>query len=108
MRPEAAPRFSPPVITEGRSPEATPSFCCIESGEAQRGGAPRLRLVFVALKADGAEGRSPEAVPTQDIRGHLKAQKFGQCCSEIFKFHSIFSQLSVWRHKDYRGLHFAA
>ena len=44
----------------------------------------------------------------QDRRGHLKAPKFGQCCCQISEFYSSFSQLSVCRHRDYRGLYFAA
>ena len=45
---------------------------------------------------------------TQDRRGHLKAPKFGQCCCQITEFYSSFSQLSVCRPRDYRGLCFAA
>ena len=45
---------------------------------------------------------------TQDRRGHLKALKFGQCCSQISEFYSSFPQLCVCRHRDYRGLYFAA
>ena len=44
---------------------------------------------------------------TQDRRGHLKARKFGQCCNHISEFYSRLSQLSVCRHRDYRGLYFA-
>ena len=47
------------------------------------------------------------AIYTQDRRWHLKAPKFGQCCSQISGFYSSFSQLSVRRHRDYRGLHLA-
>ena len=46
--------------------------------------------------------------PSQDRRGHLKAPKFGQYCSQISEFYSSFSQLNVCRHRDYRGLYFAA
>ena len=45
---------------------------------------------------------------TQDRRGHLKARKFGQCCNHISEFYSRLSQLSVCRHRDYRGLYLAA
>ena len=44
----------------------------------------------------------------QNRRGHLKATKFGQCFNQISEFYSSFFQLSVCRHRDYRGLYFAA
>ena len=48
-------------VAEGRSPEAAPSFCCIESWEPRRGGAPKLRPVFVALKAGSRGGAEPRS-----------------------------------------------
>ena len=45
---------------------------------------------------------------SQDRRGHLKAPKFGQCFCQISEFYSSFMHLSVCRHRDYRGLYFAA
>ena len=57
-----------PGAAEGRNPDAVPSFCCIESWEPQRGRAPRLRPVFVAL--------APPLFPRADLSSNIthKAQ----------------------------------
>ena len=66
------------------------------TGSLQRGGAPKQRPGSDPSHRDrvAAEGRSPEAAPTQDRRGHFKAPKFGQCCCQISEIYSSFSQLS--------------
>ena len=46
---------------KGRSPEAAPSSCYIESWKQQRGGAPKQRPAFAVSEVGAAEGRSPEA-----------------------------------------------
>ena len=51
---------------------------------------------------------STTGISAQDKRGHLKAPKFGQCCCKSSEFYSSFSQFGVCRHRDYRGLYFAA
>ena len=69
---------------------------------------PLKRVKKTRLMAILGFGKTKPGFTTQDRRGHLKAPNIGQRCCQISEFYRSFSQLSVCRHRDYRGLYFAA
>ena len=66
------------------------------------------RAIFCPISLSQAIAPIQVGRSAQDRRGHLKAQKFDQGCSQVSELCGSFSLLSFCRHRDYRGLYFAA